>query len=280
MAESWEWIDGYDNATYSDPKIFEVDQTTKQLQVIKDQPLVAGEDRSQMIRFEMDRFWDGVDIVPKNIQIIYMAPNGYTDINAAVSAEKSEDKIRFGWVVPGEALVEPGKLAFSIEIVSEDYILKTRATSIEVYNGLNGATIIPEPAEKAWYIELQQRCDFVLTRAEAAKTSAAGSATEAAASAQTAAQKLTATEAVKEDVDATALSISSSLTQIETNRTDITALDARMDQALTDYDASAETEIMDARVGAEGTTHPSLGAAVRSLYMGIYTDSDGDLCQV
>ena len=281
LSETWEWVDGYDNATYTDPKIFEVDQSTKQLQVIKDQPLVAGEDRSQMIRFEMDRYWDGVDISPKSIQIIYLAPNGYTDINSAVCVERNDTRLRFGWVVPGAALMEPGKLAFSIEIVSEDYILKSRATSMEVYNGLNGALIIEEPTEKAWYIELQQRCDFVLNQAVDAKDSAAGSASQAAASATGAANVKTAVDATKGLIDAALVSLTAALEQIGVNATDIATLTGRIDQALADYDATAETEIMDARVGHNGITYPTLGAAIRGQFdeLRLYADTQGYICQ-
>lgn len=279
MSENWEWIDGYDNTTYTDPMIFGVDQKTKLLQVIKDQPLVAGEDRSQMIRFEMDRYWDGVDITPKSIQVIYMAPNGYSDINAVVSAEKSDDKIRFGWVVPGEALPEPGKLAFSIEIVAEDYILKTRTTSIEIYAGLNGAEIIPEPVEKAWYIELQERCDFVLTKATESAASAETAAARADTSAGAAAASETGAGQIKTATEQIRDSIQASLTQIDLNRTNIAAQTARVDQMISGYEGSAEGEIADARIGGDGTTYGSLGAAIRSLYMGIYRDADGDLCQ-
>jgi len=65
---------------------------------------------------------------------------------------------------------------FSLEFVGDEYTLKSQNTQVEVVEGLNGAEIIEEPVEQAWYIELQSRCDYVLNRAN----DAAGTAEQAA----------------------------------------------------------------------------------------------------
>ena len=179
MSMEWEWVDGYDNGEYTDDMIFEIDYGTKQLQAIKDQTMVSGENKSQFIRFLMDRYYDGIDLSTKNIQIIYLTEAGYSDINTAVCVERNDEQIRFGWIVPGAACYDVGTLVFSIEFVGDDYVLKTRSCEVEVFDGLNGGEIIPVPEEKAWYIELQQRCDYVLNQASAAKDAAAGSAEDA-----------------------------------------------------------------------------------------------------
>lgn len=180
MSMEWEWVEGYDNTTYTDELIFEVDKGTKLLQQIDEQIMVSGENRSQFIRFAMDRYYDGVDLSEKTLQIIYITEGEYSDINLACCVERNDEQIRFGWVVPAAACYEPGTLSFSIEAVGDDYTWKTRVYDIEVYDGLNGGEIIPEPTEKAWYIELQERCDFVLNKAEAAADAASGSAEAAA----------------------------------------------------------------------------------------------------
>lgn len=182
MSMEWEWVDGYDNTTYTDDLIFEVDKGTKLLQQIDEQIMVSGENKSQFIRFVMDRYYDGVDLSEKTLQIIYITEGEYSDINLACCVERNDEQIRFGWVVPAAACYEPGTLSFSIEAVGDDYVWKTRVYDIEVYDGLNGGEIIPEPEEKAWYIELQERCDYVLNQATAAKDAAAESASDAAES--------------------------------------------------------------------------------------------------
>lgn len=182
MSMEWEWVDGYDNTTYTDDLIFEVDKGTKLLQQIDEQIMVSGENRSQFIRFVMDRYYDGVDLSEKTLQIIYITEGEYSDINLACCVERNDEQIRFGWVVPAAACYEPGTLSFSIEAVGDDYVWKTRVYDIEVYDGLNGGEVIPEPDDKVWYIELQKRCDYILNQANTASDDAATSAENAAKS--------------------------------------------------------------------------------------------------
>lgn len=198
MSMEWEWVDGYDNETYTDDLIFQVDKGTKLLQQIDEQIMVSGENKSQFIRFVMDRYYDGVDLSEKTLQIIYITEGEYSDINLACCVERNDEQIRFGWVVPAEACYDVGTLSFSIEAVGDDYVWKTRVYDIEVFDGLNGGEIIPEPTEKAWYIELQQRCDYVLNQANAAKEAAAGSAANAATSEANALDYKTAAQLSKE----------------------------------------------------------------------------------
>ena len=281
MSMEYEWVDGYENGIYTDDMIFEVNKDTKQLQVITNQVMVSGENKSQFIRFQMPRYYDGIDLSTKNIQIIYITESGFSDINSAICVERNDENLRFGWLVPAAASYDVGVLSFSIEFVGDDYVLKTRVTNVEVYDGLNGGEVIPEPEEQNWYIELQQRCDYVLNQATAAKQAAAGSAENAAASASGAAGIKTAVDNTKTLIDAVLTSLAASLEQIGLNKTDITTLTGRIDQALADYDASAETEIMDARVGHNGVTYTTLGAAIRGQFseLRLYVDDDGYICQ-
>lgn len=281
MSMEYEWVDGYANGTYTDDMIFRVDKDTKQLEVITDQPMVSGENKSQFIRFEMPRYYDGVDLSTKSIQIIYITESGYSDINAAICVERNDESLRFGWLVPAAASYDVGTLSFSIEFVSSDYVLKTRVCDVEVYDGLNGGELIPEPEEQNWYIELQQRCDYVLDAAEDAQEAAEGSASDAAGSATDAANIKTAIDTTKGLIDAALTALTAALEQIGTNKTDIATLVGRMDAALADYDATAETEIMDARVGHNGTTYSTLGAAIRGQFdeLRLYVDSEGYVCQ-
>lgn len=277
----WELVDGYDNGEYTDDMIFEIDYVTKKLQAVKDQTMVSGENRSQFIRFVVDRYYDGIDLSTKRIQIIYLTEAGHSDINPAVCVERNDEQIRFGWIVPGAACYNVGTLAFSVEFVGDDYTLKTRTCEVEVFDGLNGGEVIPVPEEKVWYIELQQRCDYILDQANTAKEAAAGSADDAATSAAGAANVKTAVDRTKSDLDSTLTSLQAAVDQIDINKGDITALDARIDQALSDYDATAETEIMDARVGRDGTTYATLGGAIRGQLdqLRLYADADGYICQ-
>lgn len=198
MSSTYEWVEGYENGTYTDNMIFEVDASTKTVAKITNQVLVTGEDRSQFIRFQMPRYYDGVDLSTKSIQIIYQTESKYSDINAAICVERNDESLRFGWLVPREACYDAGILSFSLEFVGEDYVLKTITCDTEVFDGLNGGEIIPEPVEQAWYVELQQRCDYILNKATEAQTGAAQSASKAATSESNALDYETAARASKD----------------------------------------------------------------------------------
>ena len=281
MSMEFEPVPGYAMEDYTDTMVFRVDGSTKQVEAIVNQPMISGENRSQFIRFEMPRYYDGIDLSTKSIQVIYMTESGFSDINSVACVERNDECIRFGWIVPGAASYDTGKLTFGIEFVADDYVLKTRSVEVDVLDGLNGGEIVPEPREQNWYIELQQRCDYVLDAATDAKTVAVGSAADAAASATGAANIKTAVDATKGQIDAALTALTAALEQIGLNQTDIATLVGRVDAIVGDYDSSAETEILDARVGHNGTTYGTLGAAIRGQFdeLRLYVDGDGYICQ-
>ena len=170
MSDTWTVVPGYRTVEYSDPMIFNFAKDTKAIDKITKQVLVSGEKNSQYIRFQAERYFDGIDLSGKRIQVVYLGSSGLSDINEVVNVECTDTNLRFGWVVPANACPEPGTLCFSIEFVSEDYVLKSKKYDAIVVEGLNGGNIIPEPEDSVWYIELQERCDEVLTKAEAAAT--------------------------------------------------------------------------------------------------------------
>lgn len=157
MEEIYEYVDGYDNANdYSDTLVFKVSQKDKSIETIKEQPLLTGEQNSQYIRFELPRYYDGIDLSEKSIEVIYIAPDSSGDINKVINVQRSENTIQFGWVVPGPALLTSGVLAFCIEFVSDGYTLKTRQIELEVIDCMDGSAVVPEPVEQEWYVLLRE----------------------------------------------------------------------------------------------------------------------------
>lgn len=156
MEETYEYVDGYDNSNdYSDTLVFKISQKDKRIETIKEQPLLTGEQNSQYIRFELPRYYDGIDLSEKSIEVIYIAPDSSGDINKVINVQRSENTIQFGWVVPGPALLTAGVLAFCIEFVSDAYTLKTRQIELEVVDGMDGSAVVPEPVEQEWYVLLR-----------------------------------------------------------------------------------------------------------------------------
>ena len=169
MSDTWELISGYEVTDYTDTMVFEVDPDTKKLEKISGQTLVEGEKNSQFIRFLMPRYWDGIDISEKTIRIIFDLNNStYFGGSEAVGAEKTDDKIRFGWVVPAEACAVKGTLLFVIIVQDTGYILKTQITDTPVLKSLNENGDIPEPTKETWYTDFQVRMERMLNDAESA----------------------------------------------------------------------------------------------------------------
>ena len=51
---------------FRDDAVFEVDFKTKTVQVLVEQPIVAGENKSQFIKFQMGRYYDAIDPIMTN----------------------------------------------------------------------------------------------------------------------------------------------------------------------------------------------------------------------
>lgn len=156
MADNtWTPID--DLTAFQDDAVFEIDQKTKGIQVLVEQPIVSGENKSQFIKFQMGRYYDAIDLTDMEVNILYESPTGYQDISSAVNREYSDEYIRFGWLVPYAACSEKGKLSFAVEFVGADYTLKTTKSTTEVLDSIAGSSAVPEPVEQTWYIELQSQ---------------------------------------------------------------------------------------------------------------------------
>jgi len=155
MSDNFELDDNYGiNENYSDPQVFIIGQE-KAIPEITGQLLIAGENNAQSINFEMDRYYDGIDISDKQINILYSAPQGYADICHPINVKKGEDKIRFTWVVPAHAVMGAGELIFSVEFVGDDYVLKTLSCILEIEDGMLGHELVSPPEDKEWYLEMQ-----------------------------------------------------------------------------------------------------------------------------
>ena len=160
-----DWIPIEAATDFSDDAYHEIDAATKTISKITDQTIVEGENLSQFIKFQISRYYDGIDLAQKEINIIYLSPNKYSDINEAVNKEYNDEYIRFGWLVPYAACSVEGTLTFAIEFVGDDYCLKTQPAEIKVKNSLDGSNAVPEPTEQSWYVILQEQVSRTLDRA-------------------------------------------------------------------------------------------------------------------
>ena len=145
MADTWEFVPGSTAGAYTDDLIFEVDWENKELQKILGQTLIAGEENSQYIRFQMGRYYDGIDLSEKQIYIVFSLEKSYFGKTLAVSIERSAENIRFGWIVPKTACAVNGTLEFYLKFQDLGYVLKTKSTKVQVEESKEESDLIPEP---------------------------------------------------------------------------------------------------------------------------------------
>lgn len=168
MADITTWTPITAPTDFQDDAVFDIDFRTKTVQVLVEQPIVAGENLSQFIKFQAPRFYDNIDLAEMSVNILYVSPSGNKGISAAVNTEYSDDMIRWGWLVPYAACPEKGTLLFVLEFVGADYTLKTTIASTPVLDSINDADVIPEPVEQTWYITLQANVSAALQEAQTA----------------------------------------------------------------------------------------------------------------
>lgn len=282
MNEVYEYMDGYDHSNrYSDDMVFEVSKEDKSISIIRKQTLISGERNSQYIAFQMPRYYDGIDLSEKNIEVIYVTETGISDINKVINVRRNEEYLLFGWVVPGEALQDPGMLSFCIEFAGDEYVMKTMPVEVEVFDGMNGSDIMVEPTGQVWYMQIQNLCSETLEKAQNHETNATVSEKNAQTYMQNAQNAYSQANLAKESIQGSTKQITDNKTSIEELKKENAQLKARLDAALADYTGSAEGEIAEARVDRKGKTYATLGGAIRGQFdeIGLYVDEDGDICQ-
>lgn len=282
MSDIYEYMDGYDHSNkYDDDMIFEVSKEDKSISIIKSQTMISGERNSQYIAFRMPRYYDGIDLSEKNIEVIYVTETGISDINKVINVRRNDEFLMFGWVVPGGALQEPGTLSFCIEFAGDEYVMKTMPVEVEVYDGMNGSDIMVEPTGQVWYMQIQNLCSETLEKAQEHETNAAVSERNAQTYMQNAQNAYSQANIAKESIQGSTDQIAANKKSIEELEQENAQLSARLAAALAGYTGSAEGEIAEARVDRKGKTYSTLGDAIRGQFdeIGLYVDEDGDICQ-
>lgn len=101
---------------------------------------VAQEHMAETIYFEVDRFFDDVDLTTTNIIIEYVNGNGDARIFPAVLQDWTTNPghIRFAWVLGNEATQAAGILTFAVRFYSVDQTEKifTYSLSTRPYSGV------------------------------------------------------------------------------------------------------------------------------------------------
>ena len=180
------WIDEYEDTNYS------YIDSLKNVTINDQQVNLTQEENSQVIPFELDRYYDGIDLSQMTFQIYYVNSLGQEGLSTPINVVRSDSKIRFYWLFDGSASAIAGKLDFEIraegsvsythngQTLAKKYQWKTKpCDGINILESLTGNGAI-EPSI-GWDTYLQQVSNLV---AEASDSATA--AKQAAANAQAA----------------------------------------------------------------------------------------------
>ena len=150
---------------YVDDKFSYVDDS-KNIIVNDKQHSVTQEDNSQCIPFELDRYYDGVDLSEMKFSIHYVNSKNKEGVSIPVNFSRSENKIRFGWLLDNNVTYVDGDVSF--EIVAggvneqrENYIWRTRPNGkINILKSLTGDSTI-RPTQN-WYTQFITEMNGIL----------------------------------------------------------------------------------------------------------------------
>lgn len=156
--------------TTSDGRIIRTSSMVDEHQVIKiieKQPnlqnigkIVSGDTNSNILTFEINRFYDGVDLYQKNIRFIVRNKNGIF-MEEAVNEQYNDELLRFSWVLSFAVTQYNGSIEAAIEFFGKteegyNYSLKTVPFTIRIENSID-ATDITVESPKNWFVDFETR---------------------------------------------------------------------------------------------------------------------------
>ena len=137
--------------------IIKITEKTPSLQNIG--KIVAGDTNSNILTFEMNRYYDGVDLYTKDIRFIVQNSNGIFP-EKAVNLQYNDNLIRFSWVLSYAVTYKSGNVNAAIEIFGTEngmnYSLKTTPFVLKVENSIDATDITVEPPVN-WFVDFETR---------------------------------------------------------------------------------------------------------------------------
>ena len=125
---------------------------------------ITQEENSQYIPFEMNRYYDGFDLVNTLISIHYQTKSGRHAASKPVNVTFNDEKIRFGWLIDAGATLDVGTLEFEIHAYgtitgsdgeSKAYTWKTkRNKDLNVLESLCDCEDVINNIDDSWMQEL------------------------------------------------------------------------------------------------------------------------------
>ena len=241
---NWQQHSDYVRYTYfSDDNISTVSDE-KDISLNRKQFNITQEENSQYIPFEMNRYYDGFDLVNTIISIHYQTKGGRHGAAKPVNVTFNDEKIRFGWLIDAGATVDVGTLEFEIHAygsiagsdgVSKSYTWKTkRNKDLNVLESLCDCNDVINNIDDSWMQELIT--DVAEKVADEIKNVAVGEQVEAAENAASDAEGFanTAKQYAETASSAATVAVNTALRDYATTR--------YVDEAVAGVDVSGQLE--------------------------------------
>lgn len=118
----------YDNA-------FSIVDQMKNVKMDDSQINISQEANSQFIPFEMDRFYDGFDLVNTTLSFFFLDAAGVSGTDSPINVTYNSEKIRFGWLIDSRVTSTVGRVQFEIHATgvnskNEKYVWKSRPNDV------------------------------------------------------------------------------------------------------------------------------------------------------
>ena len=178
---------------YVDEDLSTIDKL-KNITVNQNQINITQESNSQFIPFQMDRYYDGVDLMNMTLLVHFVTAQGYEGNSTPINVYYSSDKIKFGWLVAKDATSHEGELDFEIQAIGtnskgDEYIWKTKPNGkLNILKSLSGNGVI-EP-DQNWITSFLNQVTEKVSQAQIAQNAAESAAQAAADSASKAQQSV------------------------------------------------------------------------------------------
>ncbi len=120
--------------------------------------IVCGDTNSNILTFEINRFYDNIDLLTKNIKIIVKNELGmFTE--DAVNVQYNTELLRFSWILSDSVTHKSGTISAAIIFLGTEsgykYALKTVPFAIKIENSLDFMEYAIE--YKNWFVDIECR---------------------------------------------------------------------------------------------------------------------------
>ena len=121
---------------------------------------IAGDHRAETLLFEIDRYFDFIDLLRTNIYVQWTDANNKTGATLISLIDYDDQKIRFGWVLSDQVTKDTGNLTFSIRFFMRNdsgviyYSLNTLPVTVRIRAALR-LTIEETYTDEAPYLFTQ-----------------------------------------------------------------------------------------------------------------------------